>query len=260
MNYGLYLSSSGALAASYRQDVAANNLANVNTVGFKPDLTLAMARQPERQEGHMGRALANELLERLGGGVINGPQHLNVRGGSPTPTGNPLDAALLQDDTFFHVRVPDPDTGGFEDRLTRDGRMLVGPDGTLQHIDGHQVLSDAGTPIRLEPGVPAQIEADGRVTQDGQTTARLGIAQVSAPHVLNKAGHNLLFPPAGDAPLTYSDAPRLAMGSTESSGADPIRSLMHVISATKSATGNLRMVSYHDQTMDKAINQLSRVA
>ena len=129
MNYGLYLSSSGALAASYRQDVAANNLANVNTVGFKPDLTLAMARQPERQEGHMGRALANDLLERLGGGVINGPQHLNVRGGSPVPTGNPLDAALLQNDTFLHVRVPDPETGGFEDRLTRDGRMLVGADG-----------------------------------------------------------------------------------------------------------------------------------
>ena len=50
MNYGLYLSASGVLTSMHRQDVIANNLANVATVGFKPDDVTLMARQPERIE------------------------------------------------------------------------------------------------------------------------------------------------------------------------------------------------------------------
>src|SRR5262245_52880288 len=50
MNYGLYLSASGALTSLHRQDVLANNLANINTVGFKPDMVTTRARLAERLE------------------------------------------------------------------------------------------------------------------------------------------------------------------------------------------------------------------
>ncbi|MBT8484767.1 MAG: flagellar biosynthesis protein FlgF, partial [Phycisphaerae bacterium] len=51
MNYGLYLSAGGALSSMYRQDVLANNLANMNTTAFKPDRVTTRERLPERLEG-----------------------------------------------------------------------------------------------------------------------------------------------------------------------------------------------------------------
>ena len=50
MNYGLYLSANGALTSMYRQDVVANNLANLQTVGFKPDMVATRQRLPQRLE------------------------------------------------------------------------------------------------------------------------------------------------------------------------------------------------------------------
>ena len=72
MNYGLYLSAAGVLNNLQRQDVIANNLANVNTVGFKPDSVLTRHRLPERLEsGHLIEP--REMLERLGAGCRQTP-------------------------------------------------------------------------------------------------------------------------------------------------------------------------------------------
>ena len=71
MNYGFYVSASGMLTSLHRQDVAASNLANVNTVGFKPDVALPLNRLPERLENGAD-VDPQELLEKLSGGV-----HLN---------------------------------------------------------------------------------------------------------------------------------------------------------------------------------------
>ena len=69
MIYGLYLSASGVLANSYRQDVIANNIANSETVGFKKDLTMLQQRPTAAQEtGHWSQT--DSLLEPLGGGLL----------------------------------------------------------------------------------------------------------------------------------------------------------------------------------------------
>ena len=258
MNYGLYLSASGALTATYRQDVQANNLANVNTVGFKPEMAVAQARFAESLEGRHRMEVGRKMLDRLGGGVLSGPQRTNQSVGAATPTGNPLDAALLDANAFFSVHSTDPDTGQRTTALTRDGRFMVGPDGRLVHQDGHPALDPAGNPILLEPGVPARIAANGDVVQRDVPVARLGVVAVPAPDDLLLAGGNLLTPPPGVTP-TALDAPRIATEATEASGADPITALMGMMAATKAATGNLRMIQYHDQTMNSAINTFGRV-
>ena len=88
MNYGLYLSASGVLTNTYRQDVFANNLANVETPGFKPDLPSIRQRDPEAIEDNLGFQGSNELLDRLGGGVLAGQQRINFNQGTLRPTGN----------------------------------------------------------------------------------------------------------------------------------------------------------------------------
>ena len=70
MNYGLYLSASGVLTNLYRQDVFSNNLANVETVGFKQDLPSIRQRAPESIEQQFGSDVSKRLLDKLGGGRL----------------------------------------------------------------------------------------------------------------------------------------------------------------------------------------------
>src|SRR5260221_12170514 len=90
MIYGLYLSATGVLTNSYRQDVIANNLANSETVGFKKDLALFQQRRTEAQERGFG-AGSNALLEGLGGGGYASPTRVDTSQGDLGPAGSNLD-------------------------------------------------------------------------------------------------------------------------------------------------------------------------
>lgn len=259
MNYGLYVSASGVLTQTYRQDVYANNLANVHTTGFKPDVAIVQGRPSESVEDESSDFdVSNKLLDQLGGGVIAGPQRIAFAPGAVEPTGNPLDAALRRDDAFFTVRSVDP-AGQVETTLTRDGRFLRSKEGLLVTQAGHAVLNDSGRPISLPATGVAKLQRDGRVTVNGEERGRLGVVTVSDTAALEKRGGNL-FGLKRPAKLTEVENPVLVTGAVEASSADPIATLMAMIGATKAATGNANMIRYHDTLMDRAINTLGRVA
>ena len=80
MIYGLYLSASGVLANSYRQDVIANNIANSETVGFKKDLAMLQQRSTAAQEtGRSGQT--DPLLEPIGGGLLSERPEIDTAAG-----------------------------------------------------------------------------------------------------------------------------------------------------------------------------------
>src|SRR3954465_15002016 len=94
MIYGLYLSATGVMASSYRQDVIANNLANSETVGFKRHLASFQQRPTESQA--QGRPdLSDEMLDHIGGGFLVSPTQVDVSQGEMETTGNNLDAAIF---------------------------------------------------------------------------------------------------------------------------------------------------------------------
>ena len=72
MNYGMQISASGALSGLYRMDVFSNNLANINTTGFMPDVPVIRQRDAAAREDGLGAMPSNELVERLGAGVMPG--------------------------------------------------------------------------------------------------------------------------------------------------------------------------------------------
>jgi len=260
VNYGLYLSASGLTTNLYRQDVFANNLANVETVAFKPDLPSVRHREPEAIEDHAVRKAAHQLLDRLGGGVLPAAQAINFKAGGLEPTGNPLDAALSDEHQFFVVRSTDPKTGGTEAMLTRDGRFTIGPRGALVTQAGHPVLDASGGPIELPEGVPVRIDARGHVRRadDDTELARLGIAEPGDRGGLVKHGQNLFRVLRGG--FEQAEAPAVHPEHVEASGANPIRTLMSLTAASKAAMGNANLIRYHDLLMDRAINTLGRVA
>src|SRR5438045_6324524 len=93
MIYGLWLSATGVISNSYRQDVIANNLANVETVGFKRNVPMFQQRLTEAQARRQADQ-SNPLLDHLGGGLLCAPTQLDTSAGDAEQTGNPLDLSI----------------------------------------------------------------------------------------------------------------------------------------------------------------------
>mgnify|MGYP006426688961 FL=1 len=258
MNYGLYLSASGVLTNLYRQDVFANNLANVETVGFKPDVPSIRQRDPEAVEDLAPLDVSNDLLERLGGGVLAGEQRINFATARTERTSNPLDAALFRDGRFFAARARGQD-GEQSVQLTRDGRFQVNARGQLALPSGHLALNPDDEPITVNPSAgPARIEADGSITQNGENVGRLQISRVEDLDALRKTRGGLYEMADGDVRLP-EPTPELRPGYVEASGVDPFSAMMDVTAASKSAMGNADMIRYHGRVMDLAANTLGSV-
>jgi flagellar hook-basal body protein len=152
MNYGLYVSAAGALTSLHRQDVVANNLANLNTVGFKPDSVFTKTRLPERLESGQSFADPQYLLEQLGGGQHLHPTFISFRQGDLAETHNDLDVAIMGEG-FFAVQAG---SGPDSIRLTRDGRFTLNTDGELvMSTSGMRVLDVNDEPIRLNRNASA---------------------------------------------------------------------------------------------------------
>jgi len=262
MNYGLYLSAAGALTNLYRQDVFTNNLANVNTVGFKPDAAYQKQRLPERLESTGSLAAFDdprELLEQLGGGQFLDPAMPQLEQGELSRTENPLDVAL-QGDGFLlvndGVRQADGDL-----RLTRDGRLTLNEQGELvMSVNGLNVLNDENEPIRLDPSVPVQIETSGSIVQNGVEIARLQIVRGGDAAQLEKMGENLFRVREGHVLDRTRPSARVNQGFTESSAVDPIMALNDMMGAAKSAQANIKMMQFHDDLLGQMINTFARVA
>src|SRR5688572_23643968 len=160
MYYGLYMSAAGAHAQSQKVEVLSNNLANVDTVGFKRELALLEARDSEaieRGEDHRGSGSRNDL----GGGVDLAATATEFRLGTFKPTGIATDMAIELPNLFFMVQRGD------QQLLTRAGNFQFNHEGQLQTGDGDAVLSNDGSPIQLDPRLPWEMLSGGRIQQAG---------------------------------------------------------------------------------------------
>lgn len=251
MNYATQISTSGVLGAMYRQDVLTNNLANLNTAGFKPDAPVMRFRESARVEDGLGFLPGDKLLESLGAGLTASHNTITFDQGPIEMTGNPLDVAI-QGDGFFSVQVGD------ETRLSRDGRFSMGSDGTLRSsASGWAVLDDRGAPIELDPSQPVSIGAGGEVVQGGQTIAVLGLSDVADRSMLTKAGDGTFEALTGSR---IEARATLVQGAIEGSAVNEIDALMQVTDASSSVRSNIGMITYHDRLMDQAINTFGRTS
>jgi flagellar basal body rod protein FlgG len=255
VNYGYAIGASGVLAAMHRQDVAANNLANINTVGFKLDVGATVPREAARVEDHLFHLPSNKLLERLGAGVLLAPTRTSFKQGALQTTGNELDVAIRGDGFFV---VGSGRDGAQDVRFTRDGRFVRGRDGYLvMAAGGAQVLDDNDRPIRLDPRQKVVIDGDGSVIQGGREIARLGLADFADRRTLRKQGDNLFAAssPAG----RVRAAGQVVQHAVENSAVDPVAAMMAVQDAANAASASLRMMQMHDELAGRAISSLGRV-
>ncbi len=258
MNYGNQLSLSGVLTALHRQDIATNNLANLNTVGFKPEIALTRQRSPVRAEDGVWALPSDQMIERLGAGVQLAPTYTNFKQGSVSPTGNDLDIGI-EGEGFLVVR--DASDGAADRvRLTRDGRLTRSASGTLvQASSGLPVLDANNRTIQLGDG-PVQIDEQGLITQNGREVGAIAFVDVPDRRTLQKKGAGLFIPDAASIAGRTPASGRIKQRALEFAAVDEIDALMRVTSAARDVSANLGMVQYQDRFMDRAINVLGRVA
>jgi len=254
MVYGLWLSAAGLQANQYRQDVIANNLANVETVGFKRDLAVFTERAVASREALGDPTMSDPTLDRMSGGTFVAPTYTCFEQGSIVPTDRPLDAAL-QGEGFFTVR----DAAGV--RYTRDGRFAVDAQGNLVTVSGERpVLNDAGQPIQVPPEQIGNVRLaqDGTVLAGGSPVGRLGIVDFADRTALRKTGSNLLEAAAG-AQARPASASVLA-GAVEASTVDPTTTMVGMIEAARAYQMNATMISMQDTMLGRAANDIAKLA
>ncbi|HEV7299660.1 MAG TPA: flagellar hook-basal body protein [Tepidisphaeraceae bacterium] len=251
MLYGMYLSASGVMANSHRQDVIANNLANSETVGFKRDLALFMERLPESQSGQRPGAYSDPMLDKITGGLLIAPSSIDTSAGELETTDAPLDVAIMGEG-YFSVK-----TGG-KQHLTRDGRLMVDREGHLiQAGSGAKVLDVEGQPIDLDPARLTTIATDGAVTQDGETIARLGIFEITDRSQIMKTGGNMIR--VADNAVLKPAAPELRIGMLERANVDPASELSALMECQRELEANANLIRYQDQSLGRLINEVGKV-
>jgi flagellar basal body rod protein FlgG len=254
MNYGLYLSATGVMTNTYRQDVIANNLANIETVGFKRNIASFQQRLTEAQQ-RCAPGLSEPMLEHIGGGLFCSPTMLDSSQGELERTGNNLDVAILGKG-FFAVQDKDQAT-----RLTRDGRFMLDEQGNLilSNASASRVLDAEGQPINLPGHVASAVEIspDGTISAHGQSIGKLGVFQVADESKLVKEGGGLLRGP-GAKDLQAVD-PTLRNGFVERSNVDPATELTTLMETQRQLEANANMIRYQDQTLGRCVNDVGKI-
>ena len=255
MDYGLQISASGALTSIHAQDTLTNNLANINTTGFKPLMTGTMFREAARIEDNLANYDSNALLERLGSGVLSAPDVINFAQGALERTDNDRDFAIDGDGFFL---VGDPSNPA----LTRDGRFTINSENLLvMSATGTPVLSADNELIKIDPSQgPLEVSSDGVISQSGQVVDQLGFSDAANRGLLRPIGGGKFANMDGSVIELIEANGLINQGMLESSGANEIDSLMKIQTASRSAQSNIGMIDMQNRLISQAINTFGRLA
>ncbi len=247
MPYGLYISAEGAQVQSRRLEVIANNIANVDTVGFKRDLAVVQSRYAEAIQRGMASPGAGTIND-IGGGVQFRETATDFSPGPLRKTGNPTDVAL-QGDGFFVVQK------GQERFLTRAGNFRLTASGELVTQQGFPVLGEGNAHITHSPTAgPWGIDSAGNITQNG-TRQELEIAKPASLGDLVKVGENLFRPLKDFRPVAQNER-SVASGTLEASAVQPTTEMTALIETSRMLEANVNVMKTHNEMLQGLIERI----
>lgn len=264
---GFYTAASGMISQQRQQEALGNNVANVNTPGYKADQT-ALRAFPELLMRQMGTAnkvpttkelniQLNRPIGSLHTGVYMQEMIPNFVQGDVKETGITSDLALVngelpdeQGNLFFTVQNENGEV-----RYTRNGNFTVDGQGFLVTNDGYYVLDQAGNPIQTG-GLDFDVTKDGIVQVDGQNIL-LGISYVADANTLVKEGNGLFN---GDGAPVPADATfQVQQGFLERSNVDALQSMTDMMQAYRMFETNQKVLRAYDESMGKAVSEIGRI-
>ena len=246
MDNVLYVGLSRQMTLQREMDVIANNVANVDTAGFKLESLMV-----ETDTEHLPVDPTNVNLPNvnfsLDAGVIR-----DFSQGALKETGGPLSMAI-QGQGFFRVMTPNGE------RYTRDGRFQLDAQGRVTTADGNPVQGDGGD-IVLDPtkGAP-KVAADGTVSQQNQTVGKIAVVTFSSLAALTKQGDGLYSNDSNLQPTPTTDA-QVRQGMLESSNVNPITQITQMIQVSRAYENIANMMDQTSQLSSSAVDRLGKVS
>lgn len=235
---GLRAAATGMTAQQRRMDALSNDIANVNTTGYKHERTSfrdLVASQTGLGGAEGVTAGAGAAAQSIGRGWGQGALQ---------STGRPLDVAI-QGDGFLQVSLPDGRTA-----LTRDGALQVDARGRLATSDGTLLQPPVTLPAGMSPDGLA-IAADGTLFAQGRPLGRLTIVTVAAPHQLDDAGDGRYTTNAASgAARAAGPSTTIAQGALEMSNVDLGDAMVDLMAAQR----GFQMASQAVRTQDQMLS------
>jgi len=265
MQTGYYSAAAGMVAQFNRLDTISNNLANVNTTGFKEDnliigdftRVLKEARDELPNENHSKDAA--QFLNRT---MTKAPQivdaYTNHSVGNMQKTGNSMDLALSREGLFFAVKTPE----GI--KLTRDGSFTTNDEGTLITKQGYEVLSedylsgDASITFDTRDTI-IEVDKNGQIytnlpnsVKQG-TFSKLFIAQPDNMKMLKKEGDNLYTYKDMASLKNVEESNAVLQGFVEKSNVNAVKMMTQMIETN-------RLVGMYQKAMNTQMDDMNNDA
>lgn len=252
---GLYVSTWGAIASQMRHDVVANNLANVNTTGFRADwATMTSYSNAEELRREAARPDRQVLWAVGGGGMVAETRTAHVPG-PVHATGRSLDLALNGSNAFFALQR------NGEVRYTRAGDFKVGSQGELVTSGGDwQVQCDSQVNLG---GDNVTIGRDGTISRVvagvKEDLGKLRLVTFDNPERLVKVGQTQFIAPADANLRPAGEDITVEQGCLEGSGTNAAESMVQMIEAFRSYETNMQFMRVHDQLLGRAVSDIARL-
>jgi flagellar basal-body rod protein FlgG len=259
----LRTAATGMAAQQLNVEVISNNIANMNTVGFKKqsavfeDLLYQTLEQPGAQSSDQGNVVPTGV--QIGAGVKAGSVYRITGQGTLTNTGNSLDLAI-NGQGYFQVQLPTGETA-----YTRAGNFSVNAQGQMVTADGYLVqptiqIPQNATSITISQEGQVEVQLPGNTNPS--VVGQLQLATFLNDTGLEAVGNNLFMESAASGPATAANpgAPGygvIMQGYTEASNVDPVAEITNLIIAQRAYEMNSKVVTTADQMLSTATNTKS---
>ncbi|MBK1971398.1 flagellar hook-basal body protein [Campylobacter sp. TTU-622] len=269
MQNGYYQATGGMVTQFNRLDVITNNLANINTSGYKrDDVVIADFKRifketqdelPIQNHTRDASRFANTTIDRV-------PQidqeYTDFTMGSLKTTNNPLDLAITREDAFYLVQ-----TNNGEVRLTKDGNFQLDDEGYLVNKQGYKVLNSnyfnnpQNAWIKVNENANyINVDKNGNISVDGNQNSRLFIAQVDDIRALQKDGDNVYKIDDLTRIRDLDNSNAIRQGFSQGSNVNPVTEMVSLIEANRMVEMYQKVMTAHmDDLNQDAINKLASV-
>jgi flagellar basal-body rod protein FlgG len=257
----LQIAGTGMVAQQYNVEVTANNLANMNTTGYKR-MRAEFQDLLYEQQTRVGSATSDQgtiapVGVQLGVGVRLAGVAPTMTAGTLKQTDNALDMAI-QGDGYFSVELPSGETG-----YTRDGSFQIGADGSIVTVDGLPVQPGIVIPEDVKS---VTVNASGEVfayrdnQPEPENLGRLTLTRFVNPAGLERRGDNLLTETQASGAPQEGNPGDTGFGTVrsqflESSNVDPVREITNLIEAQRGYEMSSKTIQTADQMM-QTVSQL----
>ena len=251
----LSIASTGMLAQQRNVEVISNNIANLNTVGFKrqraefQDLLYQTLERPGATSADTGNVVPNGV--QIGAGVKTGSVYRITEQGNVTSTGNDFDLAI-SGRGLFRILLPDNN-----EAYTRAGNFAVSPEGRLVTEDGYEVLPGITVPedaIDISVSETGIVEARIAGEQNLREIGNLELVTFFNESGLEAIGDNLLLETSASGQPVIGDPGdsgfgRILQGFIETSNVDPVQEITSLIAAQRAYEMNARVIETSDEML-----------